>query len=430
MSNRFIQFNYVPYPLWRRQMPGWLRQAARPLLRRCLAVDADGPLVATPAGLARFMARWGLLSDCDEAEAARLLADAPPAAVASAEAQPARWTGGPVRLPAQWEALETVLLTWPSVYPPLWAAHAQMVAAIAPVALVTLVVRSALWAAAARLYLLERGILSPQQIAARVRFLVLETDDIWVRDYGPLVGLDASGAPVCIKPIFDPLPRYPQARDNAMALRWAAYAGLPAARLELHLEGGNLWSDGAGTLILSEQVFFSNPGLTADSLYERLRGVFAFEKLIITPRLEREETGHVDLLLKLADARAVLISSPPPILNGDRLRAARALFERECSAAGERYRIYELPAPPPYLNWGLWPVWRSYTNALTVNGRVLVPVFGISTDDAALRVYEAAMPGYEIVPIECAAGANGGGAVHCLTKEIPARPASAQTAAR
>ncbi len=421
MSNRFLQFNYVPYPLWRRQMPSWLRQAARPLLRRYLAADADSPLVTTPAALARFMAQWGLLSGCDEAEAARLLADTPPVELAPSGVQPAQWTGDPVRLPAQWEPLETVLLTWPSVYPPLWAAHAQMAEGIAPVAPVTIIVRSALWAAAARLYLLERGILSPQQIAARVRFLVLETDDIWVRDYGPLVGLDTSGEQVCVKPIFDPLPNYPQARDNAMALQWAAHAEVATLPLDLHIEGGNIWSDGAGTLIVSEQAFFSNPGLTADALDERLRSVFAFEKLIVTPRLEREETGHVDLLLKLADTRTVLISSSALALNGGKLRATRALFERECNAAGDRYTVHELPTPPLYLNWGVWPVWRSYTNALTVNGRVLVPVFGISTDDAALRVYEAAMPGYEIVPINCAVGANGGGAVHCLTKEIPTR---------
>jgi agmatine deiminase len=421
MSNRFLQFNYVPYPLWRRQMPGWLRQAARPLLRRWLAVDADSSLVTTPAALARFMARWGLLAGCDEAEAGRLLADAPPVEIAAGHAQPARWTGVPVRLPAQWEPLETVLLTWPSVYPPLWAAHAQMAEGIAPVAPVTILVRSALWAAAARLYLLGRGILTPAEIAARVRFLVLETDDIWVRDYGPLVGLDADGEQVCVKPIFDPLPNYPQARDNAMALRWAAHAEVATQPLDLHIEGGNIWSDGAGTLIVSEQAYFSNPGLTADTLYQRLRGAFAFEKLIVTPRLEREETGHVDLLVKLADARTVLISSPTLALNGGKLRAARALFERERNAAGERYTVHELPAPPLYLNWGMWPVWRSYTNALTVNGRVLVPVFGISTDDAALRIYEAAMPGYSIMPINCAVGANGGGAVHCLTKEIPAR---------
>jgi agmatine/peptidylarginine deiminase len=29
------------------------------------------------------------------------------------------------------------------------------------------------------------------------------------------------------------------------------------------------------------------------------------------------------------------------------------------------------------------------------------------------------MPSHDIIPIQCAVGANGGGAVHCLTKEVP-----------
>jgi len=41
-------------------------------------------------------------------------------------------------------------------------------------------------------------------------------------------------------------------------------------------------------------------------------------------------------------------------------------------------------------------------------------------DARALAIYRAAMPDYEIVPIDCGAAANGGGGVHCLTHELPA----------
>ncbi len=57
---------------------------------------------------------------------------------------------------------------------------------------------------------------------------------------------------------------------------------------------------------------------------------------------------------------------------------------------------------------------------MTVNGRVLVPTFGIPSDAEALAIYREAMPDYDVIGIDCRAAANGGGAVHCLTKEIPA----------
>ena len=49
-----------------------------------------------------------------------------------------------------------------------------------------------------------------------------------------------------------------------------------------------------------------------------------------------------------------------------------------------------------------------------------MPSFGAPTDDPALVIYREAAPNCEIVPIDCRAAVNGGGAVHCLTKEIPA----------
>lgn len=436
-SNAFLQFNYVPYPLWRRQMPGWLKAITRPIINRTLAAEADLTPPETPEAMIAFLSRWGLV---DKNAAVNKLRDTFPniemvkdvVAQSDESISPSlsQWRGGrgvrfdpapyagngTIRLPAQWEQLETVLLTWPSLYPPLWEGHAQMAEAIAPVARVTICVRSALWANAARLFLEQRRKIPIDQI----RFLVLPTDDIWVRDYGPIVGLDANGEQVCIKAIFDPLPNYPQEQDNAMALRWAAHEEIPVRKLDLHIEGGNIWSDGAGTLIVSEQVYFSNPGLTYDTLVEKMRAVFDFQKLIVTPRLEREETGHVDLLVKLADAQTVLISQANVLLNSGKLRAAIALFRQSTNAAGQPYRVFELPTPPLYLNWGLWPVWRSYTNALTVNGRVLVPAFGVETDAKALAVYREALPAFEIIPVDCGIGANGGGAVHCLTKEIPA----------
>jgi hypothetical protein len=38
-----IQFNYIPYPLWRRAGFRLLNRMARPLFQRLLAMGADGP---------------------------------------------------------------------------------------------------------------------------------------------------------------------------------------------------------------------------------------------------------------------------------------------------------------------------------------------------------------------------------------------------
>jgi agmatine deiminase len=391
-------------------MPGWLRRLSLPLLERWTAASADLHPPQTPEAMTAYLLRWRLIVPTERDSALRALAESHGIEAAASFAEPPLAEPGPIRLPAQWEPIETVLLSWPAFYPALWPLHTAMTTAIAPAAPLTILVPSVLWGTAVRWFLQRSG----TGDLDRLRFVALPTDDIWVRDYGPVIGQDARGQRVCLRFIYDPLPSYPQDQDDALALRWAAQAGLPTRRLDLHLEGGNIWSDGQGTVIVSEHAFHANSGLTV----ERLRAALGAEKLIVTPRLEREETGHVDLLVKLADARTVLLSHATGLVNGDNLRRTRRIFEKQTNAAGERYRIFELPTPPLYLNWFCYPVWRSYTNALTVNGRVLVPVYGLREDAEALAVYRAAMPDYSIIPIDCSVSANGGGAVHCLTKEI------------
>jgi agmatine deiminase len=152
---------------------------------------------------------------------------------------------------------------------------------------------------------------------------------------------------------------------------------------------------------------------------QALHRVFKFDKLIVTPHLQEEATGHVDLLLKLVDAETALVTAAGDSINTERLAETASLLREETNARGIPYHVLELPFLPPYYNWAIYPIWRSYTNALTVNGRVLVPVYGERADEKALQIYQLALPHYSIIPIDCRLAINGGGAVHCLTKEVP-----------
>jgi agmatine deiminase len=406
-----IRFNYIPYPLWRRRFPPLLDPLLKPLLRRAYPAHYDEHPPASPAEVAAFLVRWGLAADRAATEH-RLRAIAPPV-TGSAAANPPVAPAAPIRLPAQWEPVETILLSWPLFYPPLWPLHAAMVAAIAPVAGVTVLLPAAEWAAAVALYLEDCG------VTTGVDYLALPFDDIWIRDYGPLVGVNGTGERVAVAARYAPLPNYPQNRDDAMPAHWATRRAIPLRPLDLYTEGGNIWSDGQGTLIMSDAYQRVDRSLTREALETALRAVFRFDKLIIGPHLREEETGHIDLLVKLADRRTVLITEPGDDFNSDRRRAAIDLFRHTTNACGESYTVHTLPVLPHYYNWGLFSIWRSYTNALTVNGRVLVPTYREPTDERALATYQAAMPGYDIIPIDCAVGINGGGAVHCMTKEVP-----------
>ena len=407
-----VRFEFIPYPLWRRRG----LDVVRPLLNGLTAASADLTPLASAAQMAHYLTRWGILPDGMNSVAARdAIAAAQPPLVTVPAASDAVSFEGPIRLPAQWEPMETIVLTWPTLYPALWTAHAEMIEAISPVARADVLVSDPLWAAAAWVYLERRGLAMLDQ----VRFLLMPTDDIWVRDYGPFTGFRPDGTRAAMDAIYNPLPAYPSARDDAMPRRYGALQGIPTRQLDLHTEGGNFWSDGAGTLFVTEGLYERNPQLGREEVTRRLHSAFTFEQLLVVDPVWGEETGHVDLVFKLADATNILINPPGLPFNRARLERAQTMLQRATNAAGEPYRVLELPAPAPYLNWGVYPIWRSYTNSLTVNGRVLVPIFRVPQDGRALAVYQSALPEFEIVPVDCSRAANGGGAVHCLTKEVP-----------
>jgi agmatine deiminase len=414
-----IQAGYNPHPWWKFEHLRRAHPVLMPLWKRHYPVGADIAPPADVEALARWMDRWGLLPGQLTASTVRrqleALVSAPVESI-TADVAPAVGSRDGLRLPAEWEPTEAVVLTWPVLYPGLWDFYSELVAAVAPVARVDVLIPDAIYAPAVRAYLGEAW-----HEDARLRCLVTASDDIWVRDYGPLTCLDGGGRRVMVDAIFDPPPAMPFANDDAFPARYAAHEGIPCCDLALHLEGGNLWSDGRGTIITTEGLFARNPHLPSEEVRRRLLDALGAETLIVVPRLRMEDTGHVDVFVKLATPETVLVTEPRSLVNRRRLTLTAELLASSRTAAGERYRVVRLPSVPHYRNWGVVRVWPNYANSLTVNGRVLVPTYGDpARDAAALDVYQQAMPGHEIIAIDAHVVANAGGTVHCLTMQIPA----------
>ncbi|MBK8425108.1 MAG: agmatine deiminase family protein [Lewinellaceae bacterium] len=62
--------------------------------------------------------------------------------------------------------------------------------------------------------------------------------------------------------------------------------------------------------------------------------------------------------------------------------------------------------------------YRNYANAVFVNKTIIVPVYAEQYDTTGLRIWRDAMPGYNVVGVNCDAMIYLGGAVHCITKEV------------
>jgi agmatine deiminase len=418
-----IQLGYAAKPWWKFAHLQRFNRILMPLCRRFYPVGADVVPPADIDALARWMQRWGLLPSHVPRAVARgqltALASSPVETVEAVEAErmPDRTAGEILRLPAEWEPSEAVVITWPVLFPGFWDFYRDLVAAIAPAARVDVLIPHAIYAPAVLAYL---G--AGWHDDRRLRLLVAASDDIWIRDYGPLTCIDQAAQRVMVDAIFDPPPT-PSANDDSFPVRYAAHQGCFSRHLPLHLEGGNLWSDGQGTIITTEGLYARNFPASPDDVRKQLLAGLGAETLIVVPPLRMEGTGHVDVFVKLATPDTVLVTEPRSIVNGRRLAEAAGVLRASRNAAGRPYRVVALPSVPAYCNWGVSRIWPSYTNALTVNHRVLVPTYGFAERDAAaLAVYRQVMPDHEIIGIDARVAANAGGTIHCLTMQIPADP--------
>ena len=88
-------------------------------------------------------------------------------------------------------------------------------------------------------------------------------------------------------------------------------------------------------------------------------------------------------------------------------------------ADGSPYRLIPLPEPAPITATDGTPLTATYTNFLLVNGAVLVPVYADPADGLAIERLQAAFPDRTAVPVPARTFIEQGGALHCLTMQLP-----------
>lgn len=91
------------------------------------------------------------------------------------------------------------------------------------------------------------------------------------------------------------------------------------------------------------------------------------------------------------------------------------------TAAGMPYHLIELPMPEPvYDPEDGHRLPATYANFLILNGAVLLPVYGQPMSDmTAQMAIKAAMPDYDVIPIDCSALIRQHGSLHCATMQLP-----------
>ncbi len=365
-----------------------------------------------------------------------------PLAISQAEPSP---RGLGFAMPAEWERHIATWLAWPhdretfARLDAVEATYLQLIDALHRQETVELLVTDGAMRERVERLLQVRGV-----DMDRVRCHVCDYADVWLRDSGPtFVANRATPEVAMVDWVFNAWgEKYPALlKDGLLPDLVQRALGLRRFRAHLVLEGGALDSNGASTILTTEDCLLNpnrNPGLTKADVEQYLAGYLGAQHVIwLRGGLAGDDTdGHVDNLARFVGPTTVVCAVAEP---GDENEAALAenlaRLQRAADQAGRPLELIPLPLPDPVL-CGDGPERRrlpaSYLNFYVANGVVLVPVYGSAKDQIAVDTLARAFPGREVIPIDCRALVEGFGAIHCITQQQPAPRESPQsgTAAR
>lgn len=332
---------------------------------------------------------------------------------------------GPVRTMAEWEEVEYLLVTWQPGYPNILR---QIVEAGVQECKVIITTQNE---ATVANYLTTNGV-----DLTNVTFMDEDWNSIWIRDYaGNTVYSDDVGERALVDWIYN----RPRPADDVMPSAHATTTGLPiyitdSGTNDLVNTGGNFMSDGLGNAFASELILEENEpgnpyGVTPKSeaeIDQIMNDYMGIQRYIKMETLPYDGIHHIDMHMKLLDEETLLVSKyPEGVADGPQIEDnIDYVLSNFNSTFGTAYDVKWIDAPPS--TGGNYPdtggYYRTFTNAVFVNGTIMVPTYRAEVDGPALQQWQDMMPGYNIVGIDVD---NSGenlisslGAIHCITHTI------------
>lgn len=333
-----------------------------------------------------------------------------------------------IRMPAEWEPHQRTFIGWPcrdwSWGETLeqgrdeFAAVANAIAGFEPV---TMVCTNEAQAVDAR-----------SRLSEAIDILVRPMDGSWLRDNGPLFVTDGTSLHARHFKFNAWGERHADRdRDARLGRSIAEHMGVPVTPIDIVLEGGAITLDGAGTLIAPEGCVLHetrNWHLTKMQVEAGMKAALGLDRIIWLPeglaqdqardpeRMYYGTDGHIDLFMCYIGVNKVLmLSVPEDDPNAETLAKSRAILE------SQGVEVVDFPHMSGFMageNYIIAP----YMNFYICNGAVIMPHAGENPEEdaAAKAALQSHFPDREVISIQMRAAPMQGGAIHCLTQQMPA----------
>lgn len=339
-----------------------------------------------------------------------------------------------MRLPAEWEPQNAVLVAWPHeatdwnyMLEEAQQCYVGLIEALATFGAPVIVVAPASANADKRLSHIPKN---------RIVFFDVETNDTWTRDYGPITTESVEDNLFNINDFaFNAWGgKFESGLDNAVTAKMFE-AGLVKGKycdnLDFILEGGSIESDGRGTILTTTSCLLTptrNKGMTKEEIEQRLAQTLGARKVLWLDEgeiLGDDTDGHIDTIARFAPNNTILFCGSswgnPEDLQTLALNGVREQLASFTDADGEPFNLIELPMPDPVFDpedGHRLPA--TYANFLILNDSVFMPTYGQPQNDRHARMtLQVAFPNHNIIDVDCRALIRQHGSLHCATMQLP-----------
>jgi agmatine deiminase len=290
-----------------------------------------------------------------------------------------------------------------------------------------------------------------QHLPTHIRLVELSHDDCWMRDTGPTFVVNTKGELRGVDWHFNAWGGlngglyFPWDQDELVARKVLEIEGADRYRAPLINEGGAIHVDGEGTALVTEECLLNanrNPQLRKPDIEAYLRAYLGVSTIVWLGKgvFNDETDGHIDNLACFAAPGEICLiwtdntRDPQYRISLDawqRLQSAR-------DAQGRRFKVHKLPMPGPLkmtareaeglvCREGTKPraagerLAGSYINFYIANGGIVMPLLDPKTDRAAAARLKRIFPDHKIAGVPAREVLLGGGNIHCITQQVPAR---------
>lgn len=262
-----------------------------------------------------------------------------------------------------------------------------------------------------------------------IDFTICKTDDVWVRDNGPIYARDKNGSLQLQDWRFNGWGgKAAYAHCNKVPATIAVNQHISATGLNNIMvnEGGSIEIDGNGTLMACKSSVLNtnrNPGMTqtqAESIFTKYLGVTRFVWLEGRAGLDITDM-HIDGFARFANSSTLVTLSEDDL---DYWQVPKQDISTLYAASDKDENVYKqvkipLTQKDVITTYGKNLGRASYINYYVANDVVLVPNYSDPNDMVANRMIQELYPGRKVVGIDCRNLFANGGMIHCVTQQQP-----------